>query len=157
MSLNWKSTLASVRALSKRERRANCVRGWPFSSWIRYALIACRGRSLILAMTAASSPVISTPRRWPVLFWTIQSAPSRISVFLSFRTSAGRCPIKELCRKGGFSDATFYKWRAKYGGMDAPDAKRLRELENEDAKLKKLLAEVHLDIHARNTAFGVKR
>lgn len=37
--------------------------------------------------------------------------------------------IKELCRKGGFSDATFYKWRAKYGGMDVPDAKRLRELE----------------------------
>ena len=38
-------------------------------------------------------------------------------------------PIKELCRKGGFSDATFYKWRAKYGGMDMPDATRLRELE----------------------------
>ena len=37
-------------------------------------------------------------------------------------------PIKELCRKGGFSDATLYKWRAKYGGMDVPDAKLLREL-----------------------------
>lgn len=35
-------------------------------------------------------------------------------------------PIKELCRKGGFSDATFYKWRAKLGGMDVPDARRLR-------------------------------
>ncbi len=66
-------------------------------------------------------------------------------------------PIKELCRKGGFSDATFYKWRAKYGGMDVPDAKRLRELESENGKLKKLLAEAHLDIHALNTAFGVKR
>lgn len=66
-------------------------------------------------------------------------------------------PIKELCRKGGFSDATFYKWRAKYGGMDVPDAKRLRELEAENNKLKKLLAEAHLDIHALNTAFGVKR
>ncbi len=65
--------------------------------------------------------------------------------------------IKELCRKGGFSDATFYKWRAKYGGMDVPDARRLRELEGENAKLKKLLAEAHLDIHALNTAFGVKR
>lgn len=41
-------------------------------------------------------------------------------------------PIRELCRKGGFSDATFYKWRAKYGGMDVPDAKRLRELEAEN-------------------------
>jgi putative transposase len=66
-------------------------------------------------------------------------------------------PIKELCRKGGFSDATFYKWRARYGGMEVPDARRLRELEGENAKLKKLLAEAHLDIHALNTAFEVKR
>jgi len=57
-------------------------------------------------------------------------------------------PIKELCRQGGFSDATFYKWRAKYGGMQATDAKRLRELESENAKLKRLLAEAHLDIHS---------
>ena len=46
-------------------------------------------------------------------------------------------PIKELCRKGGFSDATFYKWRAKFGGMEASDARRLRELEAENAKLKR--------------------
>ena len=65
--------------------------------------------------------------------------------------------VKDVCRKGGFSDATFYKWRAKYGGMDVPDARRLRELEAENNKLKKLLAEAHLDIHALNTAFGVKR
>jgi putative transposase len=65
-------------------------------------------------------------------------------------------PIKELCRKGGFSDATFYKWRAKFGGMEASDAKRLRELESENAKLKKLLAEAHLDIHALKGVFGVK-
>ena len=38
-------------------------------------------------------------------------------------------PIKELCRKGGFSDATFYKWRSKFGGMDVSDAKRLKELD----------------------------
>ena len=43
------------------------------------------------------------------------------------------------------------------GGMDVPDARRLRELEGENAKLKRLLAEAHLDIHALNTAFGVKR
>jgi len=66
-------------------------------------------------------------------------------------------PIKELCRKGGFSDATFYKWRAKFGGMEATDAKRLKELESENAKLKKLLAEAHLDIHALKGVFGVKR
>lgn len=65
-------------------------------------------------------------------------------------------PIKELCRKGGFSDATFYKWRAKFGGMDVTDARRLKELENENAKLKKLLAEAHLDIDALKGVFGVK-
>lgn len=58
--------------------------------------------------------------------------------------------------QGGFSDATFYKWRAKYGGMQATDAKRLRELESENAKLKRLLAETHLDIHALKDVFGVK-
>ncbi len=69
----------------------------------------------------------------------------------------GGMPIKELCRKGGFSDATFYKWRAKFGGMDVSDAKRLRELEGENAKLKKLLAEAHLDIHALKSVLGSKR
>ncbi|WP_425342779.1 IS3 family transposase [Piscinibacter koreensis] len=57
-------------------------------------------------------------------------------------------PVAEICRKGGFSDATFYKWRSKFGGMEVPDAQRLRELEGENAKLKKLLAEAHLDMHA---------
>jgi len=66
-------------------------------------------------------------------------------------------PVKELCRKGGFSDATFYKWRTKFAGMDVSDVKRLKELEGENAKLKKLLAEAHLDIHALKSVLGVKR
>ena len=66
-------------------------------------------------------------------------------------------PVKELCRKGGFSDAAFYKWRSKFGGMDVPDARRLKDLEGENAKLKKLLAEAHLHIHALKSVFGVKR
>jgi putative transposase len=66
-------------------------------------------------------------------------------------------PIKDLCRKGGFSDATFYKWRAKFGGMQASEAKRLRDLEGENAKLKRLLAEAYLDIDALKGVFGVKR
>ena len=66
-------------------------------------------------------------------------------------------PIKELCRNGGFSDATFYKWRAKFGGMEASDARRLRELEAENAKLKSLLAEAHLDMHALKSVLGAKR
>jgi putative transposase len=63
--------------------------------------------------------------------------------------------IPELCRSGGFSQATFYKWRAKFGGMQVSEAQRLRELESENAKLKRLLA--HLDIHALKSVFGVKR
>jgi putative transposase len=66
-------------------------------------------------------------------------------------------PIKELCGKGGFGDATFHKWRTTYGGMDVPHALRLCKLEPESNKLKKLLAKAHLDIHALNTAFDVKR
>ena len=65
--------------------------------------------------------------------------------------------VKELGRKHGFSDASFYKWRAKYGGMNVPDAKRLKELESENGKLKRLLAEAHLDIHALKSVFGTKR
>lgn len=51
----------------------------------------------------------------------------------------------ELCRKHGISDATFYTWRSKYGGMEVSEAKRLKQLEDENAKLKKLLAEAMLD------------
>jgi putative transposase len=51
----------------------------------------------------------------------------------------------EVCRKHGISSATFYKWKAKYGGMDVSDARRLKTLEDENAKLKKLLAEAMLD------------
>ncbi|KKM17660.1 hypothetical protein LCGC14_1673550 [marine sediment metagenome] len=54
--------------------------------------------------------------------------------------------VKELCRQHGISDATFYKWRSKYGGMEVPDAKRLKALEAENAKLKKMLAEQMLDM-----------
>ena len=55
-------------------------------------------------------------------------------------------PIKELCRKHGFSEASYYLWRSKFGGMSVPDAKRLRELETENSRLKKLLAESMLEI-----------
>src|SRR5215467_9225519 len=51
----------------------------------------------------------------------------------------------EVCRKHGISDATFYKWKARYGGMEVSDARRLKALEDENAKLKKLLAEAMLD------------
>ena len=53
--------------------------------------------------------------------------------------------VKELCRKHGISDATFYNWKAKYGGMSASDLKRLKELESENAKLKKMYADLALE------------
>ena len=54
----------------------------------------------------------------------------------------------DLCRKHGMSSGTFYAWKSKYGGMTVPDAKRLKALEDENAKLKKLLAEQMLDAAA---------
>jgi putative transposase len=51
----------------------------------------------------------------------------------------------DVCRKHGISSATFYKWKAKYGGLDVSDARRLKSLEDENAKLKRLLAEAMLD------------
>ena len=53
--------------------------------------------------------------------------------------------VKELCRKHGFSEASYYAWRSKYGGMDVSDAKRLKALETENRRLKKLLAESMLE------------
>jgi putative transposase len=65
-------------------------------------------------------------------------------------------PVKELCRKHGFSDASFYTWRSKYGGMELSDAKRLKEMERENARLKKLLAETMLDKEALEAALRKK-
>ena len=61
---------------------------------------------------------------------------------------------KELCRKHGISDATFYKWRSKYGGMEVSDARRLKTLESENAKLKKMLAEQMMDVATLKEMLG---
>jgi putative transposase len=65
-------------------------------------------------------------------------------------------PVKELCRKHGFSDASYYLWRSKFGGMDVSDAKRLKALEAENAKLKKLLAEEVLENEVMKEALRKK-
>jgi putative transposase len=57
------------------------------------------------------------------------------------REAEAGMPIKDLCRRHGFSEASYYLWRSKFGGMNVPDAKRLKDLEAENARLKKLLAE----------------
>ena len=53
--------------------------------------------------------------------------------------------VKELCRKRGISDATFYNWKSRYGGMSASELKRLREIEQENAKLKRMYADLALE------------
>jgi len=60
----------------------------------------------------------------------------------------------DVCRRQGISDATFYKWKAKYGGMEVSDAKRLKGLEDENRRLKKLLAEATLDNAALKDLLG---
>jgi putative transposase len=60
----------------------------------------------------------------------------------------------ELCRKYGISDATFYTWRKKYGGMEVSEARRLKSLEEENAKLKRLLADAMLDASTLREMLG---
>ena len=57
-------------------------------------------------------------------------------------------PVKEICRKHGISDATYYNWRSRYGGMDASDLKRMKELEREVSQLKRMYADMALENRA---------
>ena len=64
--------------------------------------------------------------------------------------------VKDLCRRHGFSEASYYLWRSKFGGMDVSDAKRLKALEAENARLKKLLAESILENEVTREALRKK-
>lgn len=81
---------------------------------------------------------------------------SEEQIIAVLREAQAGVPVKELCRKYGFSDATFYNWRSKYGGMEVSEAKRLKSLEAENARLKKLLAESMLDNEALKAALSGK-
>ena len=65
-------------------------------------------------------------------------------IFQILKEAEAGIPVPELCRKYGMSNASFYKWRSKYGGMDVSHMKRLKELEQENARLKKMNAEEKL-------------
>jgi len=65
-------------------------------------------------------------------------------------------PVADLCRKHGLSSPTFYKWKARYGGMDVSEARRLKALEDENAKLKRMLADQMLDNVALKDLLGKK-
>jgi putative transposase len=72
------------------------------------------------------------------------------------RESEAGAKTGDLCRRHGVSQATFYKWKAKYGGMGVSDARRLRALEDENRRLKQLLADAELDKAMLRTALGKK-
>lgn len=72
------------------------------------------------------------------------------------REAEAGLPIKELCRRHGFSEASYYLWRSKFGGMSVYDAKRLKELETENTRLKKLLAEAMLENEVTREALRKK-
>lgn len=72
------------------------------------------------------------------------------------REAEAGLPIKELCRRHDFSEASYYLWRSKFGGMSISDAKRLKVLETENTRLKKLLAEAMLENEATRGALRKK-
>ena len=72
------------------------------------------------------------------------------------REAEAGLPVAELCRRHGFSEASYYRWRSKFGGISVSDAKRLKELETETARLKKLLAESLLESEVTKEALRKK-
>lgn len=73
---------------------------------------------------------------------------SEEQIIAVLRENEAGARVDELCRRQGISTATFYAWRKKFGGMEASDARRLRELESENARLKKIVADQVLDMTA---------
>jgi putative transposase len=67
---------------------------------------------------------------------------------LPLQQAEGGTPVEEVCRKMGISQATFFRWKAKFGGLGVSDARRLRQLEAENAKLKRVVADLTLDKEA---------
>jgi putative transposase len=72
------------------------------------------------------------------------------------REAEAGLPVAELCRRHGFSEASYYLWRSKFGGMNVSDAKRLKELEAQNTRLKKLLAEALLESEVTKEALRKK-
>jgi len=72
------------------------------------------------------------------------------------REAEAGMPVKELCRKHGFSEPSYYAWRSKFGGMDVSDARRLKSLETENTRLKKLLADAMLENEVTKEALRKK-
>ncbi len=70
---------------------------------------------------------------------------SETQIVAILKEADGGVTVQELCRQHGISNATYYKWKSKYGGLDASDLKRLRELEAENSRLKRMYADLSLE------------
>jgi putative transposase len=77
-------------------------------------------------------------------------------ILAALKAAESGLKVQEVCRQHGISRHTFYTWRSKYSGMTVSDAKRLRELEDENRRLKQLVAELTLDKQALSAALGKK-
>ena len=89
----------------------------------------------ILSSTSVESPIIRKGRS------DVKKRFTEAQIIGFLREAEAGLPVKELCRRHGFSEASYYLWRSKFGGMNVSDAKRLKELGAENGRLKKLLAE----------------
>jgi putative transposase len=89
-------------------------------------------------------------------FYMKRSRFSDSQILAILRQAEAGTPVPELCREHGMSSATFYKWRAKYGGMDASLMARLKELEEENRRLKKMYAEERLKAEIIQDAMAKK-
>lgn len=85
-----------------------------------------------------------------------QSRYTESQIFQILKEAESGVPVPELCRKHAMSDASFYKWRAKYGGMDVSNMTRLKELEEENRRLKKMYAESKMDAEILREAMAKK-
>jgi putative transposase len=81
---------------------------------------------------------------------------SEPQILAILRQAEGGVPVAELCREHGMSDASFYKWRAKYGGMDASMVSQMKAIEDENRRLKKMFAELSLQNELLKEALGKK-
>ena len=85
-----------------------------------------------------------------------QSKYSEAQILAILRQAEGGVPVAELCREHGMSDASFYKWRSKYGGMDASMVSQMKAIEDENRRLKKMFAELSMQNELLKEALGKK-
>ncbi len=81
---------------------------------------------------------------------------SEEQIIAALKQAEAGVPVAELCRRLGVTDVTFYRWKAKYGGLEVNEAPRLRQLEEETRRLKQIVAEQTLDLQALKAVLGKK-